>query len=150
MGEVGDRKSTWRRVTAGGGGGGGGRGRGGRGDTAPRHYLHARNLADALLFILRNLPPARYPDTARPDRYNIAGPDRVSNLELAAMVAEDTGKPLHYDLVDFHSTRPGHDPHSGLDPGKLTRLGWKPPVPFRESLTKTVRWTLGHPEWLLP
>jgi dTDP-glucose 4,6-dehydratase len=120
------------------------------GDIGTRHYLHARNLADALLFIFRNLPAARYPDARRPDRYNIAGPDRISNLELAAMVAEDTGKPLSYDLVDFHSTRPGHDPHYGLNPGKLTRLGWKPPVPFRESLTRTVRWTLEHPEWLLP
>jgi dTDP-glucose 4,6-dehydratase len=121
------------------------------GDIGTRHYLHARNLADALLFILRNLPPSRYPDDAsRPDRYNIAGPDRVSNLDLAQMVAEDVGKPLRYDLVDFHSTRPGHDPHYGLDPAKLTGLGWKPPVPFRESLTRTVEWTLRHPEWLLP
>jgi dTDP-glucose 4,6-dehydratase len=120
------------------------------GDIGTRHYLHARNLADALLFILRSLPAARYPDALRPDRYNIAGPDRVSNLQLASMVAETIGKPLRYELVDFHSTRPGHDPHYGLDPGKLTGLGWKPPVPFRESLTRTVEWTLSHPEWLLP
>jgi dTDP-glucose 4,6-dehydratase len=66
------------------------------------------------------------------------------------MVAETVGQPLHYELLDFHSTRPGHDPHYGLDPGKLTGLGWKPPVPFRESLARTVEWTLRHPEWLLP
>ena len=119
------------------------------GNIGTRHYLHARNLADALLFILRDLPAARYPDASRPGRYNIAGPDRVSNLELAAMVAENVGKPLHYDLIDFHSTRPGHDPHYGLDPGKLTAAGWKPPVPFRESLARTVQWTLAHEEWLL-
>ncbi|HEX7994428.1 MAG TPA: GDP-mannose 4,6-dehydratase [Streptosporangiaceae bacterium] len=120
------------------------------GDIGSRHYLHARNLADALLFILRNLSAARFPGAGRPDRYNIAGPDRVSNLELAQMVADVVGKPLRYDLVDFHSTRPGHDPHYGLDPSKLTGLGWKPPVPFRESLARTVQWTLQHPEWLLP
>jgi dTDP-glucose 4,6-dehydratase len=119
-------------------------------DIGTRHYLHARNLADALLFILRDLPAVRYPDAQRPDRYNIAGPDRVSNLELAQMVADSVGRPLRYELIDFHSTRPGHDPHYGLDPGKLTGLGWKPPVPFAESLERTVRWTLDHPEWLLP
>lgn len=120
------------------------------GDIGTRHYLHARNLADALLFILRSLPAARFPDVSRPDRYNIAGPDRVSNLQLAQMVAEAVSKPLRYHLVDFHSTRPGHDPHYGLDPAKLTGLGWKPPVPFRESLARTVAWTLKHQEWLLP
>jgi dTDP-glucose 4,6-dehydratase len=121
------------------------------GDIGTRHYLHARNLADALLFILRDLPAAQYASGARwPDRYNIAGPDRVSNLMLARMVADVVGKPLRYELVDFHSTRPGHDPHYGLDPAKLTGLGWKPPVPFDESLARTVEWTLKHPEWLLP
>ena len=131
------------------------------GEIGTRHYLHARNLADALLFILRNLPPAVFPAhfaaTAhhgfvadRPDRYNIASADRVSNLELAQMAAAIMGRPLRYRLVDFHSTRPGHDPHYGLDPSKLAGLGWKPPVPFAESLERTVRWTLAHPEWLLP
>jgi dTDP-glucose 4,6-dehydratase len=120
------------------------------GDIGTRHYLHARNLADALLFILRNLPPIRFPNASRPDRYNIAGPDRISNLELAQMVAGTIGKPLRYDLIDFHSTRPGHDPHYGLDPAKLTGLGWKPPVPFGESLERTVKWTLKNPQWLLP
>ena len=138
------------------------------GNIGSRHYLHARNLADALVYILRNLPPRMYPAYAplleltgsnraalaaniaeRPDRYNIVGPDRISNLEMAEMVAVEVGRPLHYDLVDFHSTRPGHDPHYGLDGGKLAALGWKPPVPFAESLAKTIRWTLDHPEWLM-
>ena len=122
------------------------------GNIGSRHYLHARNLADALVFILRNLPPRLYGEKIRgfrPDRYNITGPDRVSNLELAEMVAAEVGRPLRYELADFHSTRPGHDPHYGLDGGKLAALGWKPPVPFAESLARTVSWTLVHPEWML-
>ena len=118
------------------------------GNIGTRHYLHARNLADALLHIFRELPPARFPDSDRPDRYNIASADQVSNLELAQMVARIVGKPLLYELEDFHSTRPGHDPHYGLDPAKMTAAGWKPPVPFAESLERTVRWTLQHEEWL--
>lgn len=126
------------------------------GNIGTRHYLHARNLADALLFILRTLPPAmfpahatgHYPKAERPDRYNIVGPDRVSNLELAQAVASLVGRQLRYELEDFHTTRPGHDPHYGLDGAKLAGLGWKPPVPFRESLARTVQWTLSHPEWL--
>ena len=117
-----------------------------------RHYLHARNLADAILYILQHLAPAMFPvhggTASRPDRYNIVGPDRVSNLELAQQVAHITGRPLEYVLEDFHTTRPGHDPHYGLDPAKLTAAGWKPPVPFTESLERTVKWTLRHPEWI--
>jgi dTDP-glucose 4,6-dehydratase len=118
-------------------------------DIGTRHYLHARNLADALVYILKELPPASFPYRDRPDRFNIVGPDRIDNLALANMIAEQVGRPLMYRLLDFHSARPGHDPHYGLDPELLTKAGWTPPVAFRESLNKTVRWSLEHPEWLL-
>lgn len=127
-------------------------------DIGTRHYLHARNLADGIIFILKELPPAMFPAhrplpsrgrvADRPDRYNVVGPDRISNLELAEMVASSLGCSLHYELVDFHSARPGHDPHYGLDPAKLSGLGWKPPVPFAESLARTVRWSRINSEWL--
>lgn len=119
------------------------------GNIGSRHYLHARNLADALLFLLTEPPAAFGPEVTRPDRYNVVGPDRVSNLALAANVAQIIGKPLDYRLVDFHSTRPGHDPHYGLDPAKLTERGWKPPIPFQDSLERTVQWTLKHKEWMI-
>jgi len=120
------------------------------GEIGTRHYIHARNVADAWLWILRELPPARFGNAGRPDRYNTTGPEPVSNLDLARQVAAIAGRPLRYELVDFHSARarPGHDPHYGLDMGKVSALGWKPPVPFAESLERTVRWSLAHPEWL--
>lgn len=130
------------------------------GNIGTRHYLHARNLADAMCFIFQrkqtpalfhsHVPSYDVHSADRLDRYNIASPDRIDNLTLAQMIAEDIGKPLKYKLEDFHSTRPGHDPHYGLDPSKLMNLGWSLPVPFRESLHKTVKWTLEHPDWLLP
>jgi dTDP-glucose 4,6-dehydratase len=128
-----------------------------KGDIGSRHYLHARNLADALLFLICRGRPSAFPtqynmgmDTSLiPDRYNIAGPNPVSNLELADLIAGFVGKPLNFELLDFHSARPGHDPHYGLNPGKLTDLGWSPPVDFETSLEKTVLWTLKHPEWLV-
>src|SRR5258707_15115592 len=118
------------------------------GDIGSRHYIHARNIADALLFIFREMPPVKFPVADRPDRYNIPGAEPISNLDLAAAVARIIGKPLRYELIDFHSARPGHDPHYGLDMGKLTAAGWKPPVDFAESLEHTVRWTLAHEHWL--
>lgn len=127
-----------------------------------RHYLHARNLADGITFLLEGNPvmfPAHSDSYAdrhgycaegpRPDRYNIVGPDRIDNLSLAQMIADYAGMPLKYKLEDFHSTRPGHDPHYGLDNARMNVLGWTPPVSLETSLKKTVEWTVQHPEWLL-
>jgi dTDP-glucose 4,6-dehydratase len=130
------------------------------GNIGTRHYLHARNLADGILFLLRQGSPAMFPAHGpgprggeyrladRPDRFNIASADRVDNLTLAKMIADAVGRPLHYRLEDFHSTRPGHDPHYGLDPAKITRLGWHAPVPFADSLERTVQWSVKNPAWL--
>jgi dTDP-glucose 4,6-dehydratase len=118
------------------------------GDIGTRHYLHARNLADGIRFLLRLRPPAMFPDVLRPDRYNVASPDRVNNLVLAELIAASVGRSLRYRLEDFHATRPGHDPHYGLNPAKIARLGWRAPVPFAESLDRTVRWTVKNPDWL--
>ncbi len=118
------------------------------GNIGSRYFIHARNVADALLCILRELPPAGFPAASRPDRWNVVGERRLSNLELAQMTAAVMGRPLRYELTDFHSARPGHDPHYGLDGSKLAAAGWKPPVGFAESLERTVRWALSHPEWL--
>lgn len=115
-----------------------------------RYYLHSRNTADALLFILKNVKPYLHHDGEidRPERINIAGDKRVSNLELAQTIARLLGKDLSYELVEFHKARPGHDRHYGLDGNKLAELGWSSPVSFEESLKKTLEWTMDNPEWL--
>jgi dTDP-glucose 4,6-dehydratase len=114
-----------------------------------RYYLHSRNHADALLFILRNTNPYRHRDgyIDKPDRYNIVGDRRVNNLELAQTIAGLLGKPLDYELVDFHSARPGHDRHYGLDGAKLAALGWRSPLSFERSLQNTLVWTSKNPEF---
>jgi dTDP-D-glucose 4,6-dehydratase len=131
------------------------------GDTIPIHgsadgrpgtrfYLHARNQADALLHIIETVRPALHADGAtEPDSFNVVGEREVDNLTMARMVAETIGQSLRYELLEFHSARPGHDLRYALDGSKLAASGWKPPVPLEESLARTVRWTLAHREWLL-
>jgi dTDP-glucose 4,6-dehydratase len=113
-----------------------------------RYYLHARNQADGLLFILNNLPASNYPDADRPDRYNIVGEKEIDNLTMAKMVAKYWGKELNYVLEDFHTTRPGHDLRYALDGKKLVEAGWVPPMPLERSLELTVEWTKKNPQWL--
>ncbi len=116
------------------------------GDIGSRYWIHARNVADALLFLLR-AAPAAFPVVPRPERWNVVG-ERLSNLDLARQAAAVLGRDLKFTLTDFHSARPGHDPHYGLDGAKIAAAGWKPPAGFAESLERTARWSLAHPEWL--
>lgn len=106
-----------------------------------RFYIHARNVAAAVDFVLKK--------GADGDKYNIVGEREVANLDLAKLIAEIQGKPLEYVMVDFHSSRPGHDLRYALDGAKMKALGWEPPVGFVRSLEKVVQWTLTHKErWL--
>lgn len=120
------------------------------GDIGSRFYLHARNAADAVLFILNNLKPLEYEEDKvdRPDRYNIVGDIEMNNLDLAKLVAEIMGKELKYELSDYHKNRPGHDRRYALSGEKLKRLSWRAPHEFRKSLETTINWTLQNPSWL--
>lgn len=103
-----------------------------------RFYIHARNVADAILHIMDNVTPTMYPDVDRPERFNIVGEKEIDNLALAQMIAGFLDKELNYEIVDFHSSRPGHDCRYALDGERLEKAGWKPKINFEESLKRTV------------
>lgn len=113
-----------------------------------RYYIHARNVADAILFLLKNVELQMYPDFNKPARFNIVGEREVNNLEMAQMIANIIGKPLKYELSDFHANRPGHDRRYALDGSKLKAFGWTAPKNLEDSLANYVEWTLKNPHWL--
>ncbi len=105
-----------------------------------RFYIGAESVADAVVFLMEHGEAG--------DKYNIVGEREIDNLSLARMISGYVGKPLHYEMVDFHSSRPGHDLRYALDGGKMKRLGWEPPDTIEQTLKKTVEWYLSHPDWL--
>ena len=105
-----------------------------------RSYIHARNVADAILYILKI--------GVIGEGYNIMGEKEINNLEMAKFIANVIGKELNYNLVDFHSGRPEHDLEYRLDGNKLKNLGWSPPDNIDLSLTNTIKWTLKNQLWL--
>lgn len=116
-----------------------------------RHYLHARNFADALVYLIKENSVTHYKDgheIIKPNRFNVVGDMELDNLEVAKAVSHILGKPLHYELMDFHNARPGHDRRYSLDGTKMADFGWKQPKDFHTALSKTIEWTLKHPEWL--
>ena len=120
------------------------------GEIGSRSYIHSRNVADAVLFILKNIKPYLHQPLGidKPDCYNIAGDKQLTNLELAEVIAKLMGKELKYKIIDSHKARPGHDPHYGLDDSKLKELGWKSPVSFEESLKNTIVWQQENKNWI--
>lgn len=106
-----------------------------------RFYIHARNVASAVTFLLNNINSVR-------DKFNIVGEREVDNLKLAQIIAEILGKELKYKLINFHASRPGHDLRYALCGNKMKELGWKIPVDFEYSLRKTIRWNLKNRRWL--
>lgn len=106
-----------------------------------RHYIHCRNMADGVMFLLNH-------GIVKRDKYNIVGELEIDNLSLAVQIAEIIGKPLRYEMVDFHSSRPGHDLRYALDGSKMAALGWSPINTFAQSLEKTIYWYMKHPKWL--
>lgn len=113
-----------------------------------RYYLHARNIAQALQFILENTDEKLDKEDAAKGCWNIIADDEIDNLSMFLKVAGIMGKEGKYELINFHSSRPGHDLRYSLDGTKLKNAGFKYPVSFEESLKKIIDWTLNHPKWL--
>lgn len=105
-----------------------------------RFYIHAQNVASAVNFLLTN--------GKNGEKYNVVGEKEIDNLSLAQIIANILGKPLNYELVDFHSSRPGHDLRYALDGEKMKNLGWNLPMNLEQSLESMVRWSVDHKEWI--
>ena len=115
-----------------------------------RYYIHSRNTADAVLFILKNVPPVIHQagEIDLPVRLNIVGDKQVSNLEMVETIARLMGAHPKVEVVSFHASNPGHDLHYGMNGDKLAALGWKSPKSFEDSLKKTIEWQQENPEWM--
>jgi dTDP-glucose 4,6-dehydratase len=109
-------------------------------EAGTRFYLHARNIASAVQYIVENVQAKPYPEIDKPERFNVVGEVEMDNLTLAKKIAELLGKELKYEIVSFHASRPGHDLRYALDGQKLKDYGFNYPISFYESLKTTVEW----------
>ena len=104
-----------------------------------RFYIHAQDVADAINFIITK--------GIINQKYNIVGAKEIDNLKLAKIISTHIGKKLKYKLVDFHSSRPGHDLRYALSGDKLKSMGWKPKKNIEKRILETVSWTIKNREW---
>ena len=114
-----------------------------------RHYIHAEDVSDALMFLFDyDLSLLTADNTgAKCQKFNIVGKNEIDNLSLAQFIATVQDKELNYEMVDFHSQRPGHDLRYSLDGGKMKKMGWEPQSAY-DRLESTINWTLKNDRWL--
>jgi len=113
-----------------------------------RHYIHAEDVSDALLFLLNQptISEKNWGDAKCP-KFNIVGAEELNNLELAQLIADAQGKELKYQMIDFHSARPGHDLRYALSGEKMKKMGWVPQN-IRSRIAEVVSWTLTNERWI--
>jgi len=115
-----------------------------------RHYIHAQDVADGLMFILglKNYKHEGDFGNAKCPKFNLVGPEEINNLDLAQKIAEVQKKELIYELIDNHSSRPGHDLRYSLSPNLLKSLGWEPKIILSKRIEEVVDWSLKNKRWL--
>lgn len=115
-----------------------------------RMYIHAQDVAEGLMFIL-GLGDYKHTGDyghAHCPKFNLVGTEEIDNLTLAHMIANAVGKELKYEMVDFHTSRPGHDMRYALSGELLKSLGWEPKIKLSERIKGVVDWTLANERWL--
>tara|TARA_B100000963_G_scaffold213021_1_gene185642 strand:- start:451 stop:1482 length:1032 start_codon:yes stop_codon:yes gene_type:complete len=114
-----------------------------------RHYIHAEDVSEAIYFLLTNTFNHEVDfGGAKCPKFNIVGSEELNNLELAQIIAESQEKELKYEMVDFHSSRPGHDLRYSLSGEKLKKLGWEPSIKLTDRIKQVVDWSLNNQNWI--
>ncbi len=99
--------------------------------TPLREFLHADDLADALVFLLKY-----YSDAAH---INVGSGVEVTIRELAEIISEVVG---YEARLVFDSTKPDGTPRKLIDSGRLHDLGWNEARPLRDGIAQT------YADWL--
>lgn len=119
-----------------------------------RFYVHGKDVADAMYFLL-NLNEDQLKKVYEPDfggakcpKFNVVGREEINNLDLVNIIASAVGKKANYELIDFHSSRPGHDLRYALSGEYMRELGWEPKYTLEDRIKEVVDWSLANNEWI--
>ena len=114
-----------------------------------RHYIHAEDVAEAIHFLLtKNIDVELDYGGAKCPKFNIVGTEEINNLDLAQIIADSQNKVLKHEMVDFHSSRPGHDLRYSLSGEKMKILGWTPSIKLTQRIKQVVEWSLKNENWI--
>lgn len=98
-----------------------------------REFLHVDDLADALLFLMKNYE--------EPEIINIGTGQEVSIAELATTIREIID---YQGVLTWDQTKPDGTPRKRLDVNKLTNYGWQARIALKDGIRDTYQWFLSN------
>ena len=120
-----------------------------------RFYIYAKDVAESMLFLLNMNTDQRQIVRdhmnklgVRCPKFNIVGKEEIDNLSMVQILARAQNKEPIYEMVDFHTSRPGHDLRYSLDGAFMQKLGWEPRIALEQRLIETTQWSLDNGDWI--
>lgn len=98
-----------------------------------REFLFVDDLANAVLFLLKNYSDSKI--------INVAATEEISIKELAHLIKRITG---FSGRVEFDSSHPDGAKRKKLDGSRLKKLGWRAKTGLAEGIKQTYRWFLKN------
>jgi len=105
--------------------------------TPKREFLHVDDLADACLFVLKNVKAGVVPG----DLINIGCGEDLAIAELATLVQHTVG---HRGEINWDRSKPDGTPRKLQDVSRLKSLGWSAKISLADGLASTYRWFLAQ------
>jgi GDP-L-fucose synthase len=103
-----------------------------------REFLHVEDLADACIFLMKNLDADKlYSENI--SHINIGSGEEVSINELALLIKDIVG--FEGELV-FNINYPDGTPRKLLDVTRLRRMGWESKIKLNDGLASVYKWYL--------
>jgi GDP-L-fucose synthase len=101
--------------------------------TPRREFLHVDDLADAVIFMLRNYEDEKI--------VNVGWGEDVTIRELADLVKSAIG---YRGTLSFDPSKPDGTPRKLLDVSRMNALGWRPRIPLKAGIESTYSWFKEH------
>ena len=104
--------------------------------TSSRCYLYLEDIADAILFLMKNFKLG--------EKYNIAADNETSALEMVKKISKTMGVKANYRLLYPEKDRPGNDLRYAVSGEKLKKMGWCQKTDLDKGLEKTIKWYISN------
>jgi GDP-L-fucose synthase len=101
--------------------------------SAKREFLFVDDLADAILFLMKNYSSS--------DIINVGTGKDISIKELVEIIKEEVG---YRGKIFWDTTKPNGTHRKLLNVDKINNMGWKEKTSLREGIKKTIDWYLQN------
>jgi dTDP-glucose 4,6-dehydratase len=107
-----------------------------------RTYIHAEDVADGIMFILKT---HHYKHKGCP-RYHIVGNEEVSNIRIIKAIGGALGIEPKYKVT--FGGRSGYENRYSMSGAKLYSMGWKPKATLAQRIEQMALWSKDNKGWI--